>query len=94
MTENHVTQEMMDKARQADSAAQLLAMARENGVEMTEERAQEVFDSMHSCGELADDELDNVSGGCDEIKHCARCGELVRKNDSGRYRCQNCGYYE
>lgn len=47
---------------------ELLALAKENGIEMTEEQAKEYFAKLNTkTGELADDELDNVSGGCDGV---------------------------
>ena len=48
----------------------LIALAKENGIELTEESAQAYFNQLNpKTGELADDELsdselDNVSGGC------------------------------
>ena len=55
--------ELIAKAKEAKSAEELLAMAKESGVPITEELAKECFDRMHTTGELADDELDSVSGG-------------------------------
>ena len=51
------------KAREAKSAEELLALAAENGIEMTEESANAYFEQLHQNGELSDDELDNVAGG-------------------------------
>ena len=55
--------ELIAKAKEAKSAEELLAMAKESGVPITEELAKECFDRMHTTGELADDELDSFSGG-------------------------------
>lgn len=52
-----------EKARQAKTADELLAIARENGAELTEEQANAYFERLNKSGELSDDELDNVSGG-------------------------------
>lgn len=59
------TPEMIEKARAAKSAEELLALAKEIGAEeMTEESAKAYFEQLHpASGELSDDELDNVSGG-------------------------------
>ena len=57
------TKEQLAQARAAKSVEELLALARENGIELTEEEAKEKFEMFHAQGELADDELDNVSGG-------------------------------
>ena len=55
--------ELLEKARQANSPEELLALAKENDVELTQEQAEAYFDQMNKSGELADDELDNVAGG-------------------------------
>ena len=56
-------EEMIMKARHAKSAQDLIALAQEIGVEMTEESANAYFEQLHQNGELSDDELDSVSGG-------------------------------
>ena len=58
------TPEQLAKAKAAKSAEELLALAKENGVELTEEEAKKYFAEWHKEGELSDNELDNVSGGC------------------------------
>ena len=55
--------EMILKAKQAKSAEELLALAKENGIEITEKEAVAYFEQLNRNGELADDELDNVAGG-------------------------------
>jgi len=57
-------EEAIAKAKQAKSVEELLALAKESGVEMTAEQAQDIFAQFNQkSGELADDELDNVAGG-------------------------------
>lgn len=59
-----MTQELIEKAKEAKTAEEILAIAKENGMEMTEEDAKLYFEQLHPVkGELSDDELDNVSGG-------------------------------
>ena len=58
------TPEQLTKAKAAKSAEELIALAKENGIELTEEEAKKYYAEWHKEGELADDELDNVSGGC------------------------------
>ena len=60
------TKEMMEKAKTAKSAAELLELAKAEGVEMTAEEAEMRFAELNKKGELSDEELDNVSGGCDK----------------------------
>ena len=56
--------EMIQKARTAASAEELLAMAKENGQEMTLEEAFAYWKQLNpKCGELSDDELEAVAGG-------------------------------
>ena len=58
------TPEMIEKAKAAKSADELLALAKENGTELTEEEAKAYFEQLNSkSGELSDDELDAVAGG-------------------------------
>ena len=57
------TQEQLTKAKAAKSAEELLALAKENGLELTEEEAKNYFEQWHKEGELADEELNNVAGG-------------------------------
>ena len=58
------TPEQLKKAKTAKSVEELIALAKENGLELTEEEAKKYFAELHKEGELADEELDNVSGGC------------------------------
>ena len=63
------SKELIEKAKTAKSAEELLAMAKAENIEMTAEEAAKYFAELHKTGELSDEELDNVSGGCDEIKY-------------------------
>ena len=59
-----LTQEMMEKARAAKTAEELLEIAKANGVEMTEDEAKTYFAQLNpKSGELDEDLLVNVSGG-------------------------------
>ena len=59
------TNEQINKAKQAKTVEELLAIAKENGVELTEEQAKEYFAELHKEGELSDEELEAVAGGKD-----------------------------
>ena len=62
--ENKFTPELIEKAKSAKSAEELIALAKENGIEFDEETAKTYFNQLNpKTGELADDELDNVAGG-------------------------------
>ena len=57
-------EELLEKAKQTKSVEELLALAKENGMEMTEEQANAYFSQLHpTSGEIADEELENVAGG-------------------------------
>ena len=59
-----LTQEMMEKAKTAKSAEELLLLANENGISITAQEADIYLAQLHPTdGELADNELDDVSGG-------------------------------
>ena len=60
----HFNEEAIAKAKQAKSVEELLTLAKESGVEMTAEQAQDIFAQLNpKSGALADDQLDNVAGG-------------------------------
>ena len=55
---------LLEKAKEAKSAEDLIALANENGAVLTAEEAKTYFAQLNAkTGELSDDELDNVSGG-------------------------------
>ena len=83
-------EELILKAREAKSAQEFLSLAKETGVELTEESAKAYYEQIHKKGELADDELDNVAGGgCYEIGGDRLVVTLI--NSCGRWACQDCG---
>ena len=56
--------EMIEKAKAANSAEELLELAKANNVEMTADEAKTYFAQLGSkSGELGDDDLDAVAGG-------------------------------
>jgi len=100
----HFNEESIAKAKQAKSVEELLTLAKESGVEMTAEQAQEYYTQLNpKSGELADDELDNVAGGgCHDLGNgnlivtaCYSCdfweSNSVRL-DAPKF-CSNCYYY-
>ena len=60
----NVSKELLEKARTANSAEELLVMAKAESVELTEEQAEKAFAEFNKTGEISDEELDNVAGGC------------------------------
>ena len=57
-----LSHEIVEKIKSANSADEVLAIAKECNVEITPEEANKYFHQLHS-GELDDDLLVNVSGG-------------------------------
>lgn len=85
-------QEFLAKAKEAKTPGELLSLAKENGIEMTDE--------------LADDELNNVSGGgCRKSDgrlvvsagyscgywECNKCGVKWKNAGYGTFKCSRCG---
>ena len=75
--------ELIAKAKETNTVEELMALAKENGIRLTEEEAKTYFAKLHpATGELSDDELDNVAGG-----GCyARDGALMTTIG---YKCKN-----
>ena len=60
-----MNKELLAKAKEMKTPEELMALAKESGIEMTKEKADEYFKQLStSSGEISDEELDNVSGGC------------------------------
>ena len=58
------TPKLIEKAKTAKSVEELLAIAEENEVVLALDEVKTYFEQLNPpCGELDDDELDNVSGG-------------------------------
>ena len=58
------SKELIEKAKTAKTAEELLAMSKAEGFELPEGEAKTVFSKLNKTGELSDEELNNVSGGC------------------------------
>ena len=101
------TQEQKEQAMKAQSPEELLALAKENGVDLTPEAAGAIYAKLQKQGELSDEELDNVAGGgCGGGGGsrylggvpCPRCHrETTRvidvKTGVSRYYCSRCDVY-
>ena len=99
------TVEQTKKAKTAKSAEELFALAKENGIEMTEEEAAKYFAKLHKEGELADEELDNVAGGgCgdptmygthfDWVPVCDGDFKFAANRSNDSVICGNCYYFQ
>ena len=82
-----INDKLLDKAKNAKSAEELFAIAKENGTEITGEDAKVYFAQLNSKnGELADDELDSVAGG-------RKCGTIYKDNRPVVTARNTCKYY-
>ena len=94
----NLTSELIAKAKAAKSAEELLALAKESGVELTEEEAKTYFAQLNANGALSDDELEVVAGGdglsCpseedSQSPDTVRVGYMVKVTDGSS--CSGCG---
>ena len=104
----NLTPELIEKAKNAKSAEELLALAKENDVEITEEEAKIYFDQLNSNGSVSDEELDAVAGGglfcpSDEedssekeekpnLHPCPICGNPSLPAANAMRRCKKCAH--
>ena len=82
-------EELIRKAEAAKNVEELMALAKENGIEFSEEDAKAYFEMKRS-GELSDDSLENVSGGA---AYTVIGGYLIvtRYHECARWACPKCG---
>lgn len=60
----NVNKEVFTKSKQANSAEELLALAKENNIELTAEQAKHIIAQLNpKTIEFSDEELSNVAGG-------------------------------
>ena len=62
INKNEITKEMLEKAMQCNTAEDLIALAKTEGVELTKEEANAYLDELSEC-ELKDGELKHIAGG-------------------------------
>ena len=98
-----MNEEMITKAKEANSVEELITLAKENGIELNEDDAKMYFEQLNAKkGELSDDELEDVAGGgClgEEERYCPNCQTRLEMRGSCHglylfYQCNNCGYEE
>lgn len=61
--EKKIIPELIENAKKVQTAQELIALAKGNGMELTEVQAETYMNQFHTTGELSDVELDNVAGG-------------------------------
>ena len=94
----NLTPELIAKAKAAKSAEELLALAKENNVELTEEEAKTYFEQLNANGAVSDDELKDVAGGgflginSPGDYRCPHCkSKIYDRGQVGKFTCPKCG---
>ncbi len=85
-----LTTALIEKAKKAKNAQDLIALAKDENMELTLEQATEYMKVLHPpMGEIEDDDLDNVAGGgC----HKGDGRLVVTVNHKCKYwKCKKCG---
>lgn len=82
------SKEQLRKISEAKSVEELVALAKAEGIEVSEEEIKEKYNKIHKEGILSDEELDNVAGG-------SLCGRPDRVDivsyGGGQAICPSCG---
>ena len=58
-----ISKELLEKAKQAKTAEELLEIAKAENIELSAEQAAKAFAELNKTGMLSDDELESVAGG-------------------------------
>ncbi len=100
MDKIQLTPEIFEQLMHVKSIEELLKVAKEKGISVTEEQAEDFFKKYLAPGEISDDELDHVTGGgCFDPK-CFSCGGTLEYIGSAHspggssiyhYICTRCG---
>ena len=61
--ENKEMQELLEKLKAAKSVEELVEIAKANGVEISADKAEELFAKLNAEGEISDEDVDNIAGG-------------------------------
>ena len=94
--------EIIAKAKEAKTSEELMDLAKENNIDLTEEEAKRYYAQLHpTMGELSDDELDNVAGGgcySEDGRLETTCGHKCKHYVEGRKSgvkgtCYRCKYW-
>ncbi len=92
-----MNKELIERIKLAKSPEDLMLLAKENGIELSKDKANTYFAKLNpKGGVLADDELDDVVGGekCNEINtNCEYYKNKDLNNEFGSGKCLDCFYY-
>ena len=85
---NHFPPELIAKIKAAKSAEDLIQLAREYNVELTEEATKSFFEQFHANGIASDESLESVAGGWGANTNSASVGDRVKLLG---LKCAKCG---
>ena len=71
-----ITREMIERAKQCETADELIALAKTVGFDITKEEAEAYLDELEDF-ELDSKALDKVAGGDCYLKDCDFCSTLI-----------------
>ncbi len=59
-----MNEKLIEKAKKAASAEEILEIAKENDIYMVKQEAEMIYKQLHTNAEVSDEELESVAGGC------------------------------
>ncbi len=86
------TAEQLEKAKSVKTVEELIALAKEENIVLSDDEAQKFFDRLNKSGELADCELSDVAGGgCDsDVYDWINKVDVSYNPAIAMYMCPNC----
>ena len=88
----NLTPAMIEKAKAAKNAEELLELAKANGMEITADEAKTYFAQLNpKSGELDDNDLDNVAGGASGCAYKDEVGNMTKVRVINGNKCPRCG---
>lgn len=58
-----LTKEILDQLKAAKNVEELVSLAKEQGIDLTQEAAKDLYEKLSKATELTDEMLDEVAGG-------------------------------
>lgn len=71
------SKELLEKVMKAENAEEILTLAKEEGIEITKEEAQDLFDNRENMLTLSEDDLAAVAGGMSLKKVTKQMGDKM-----------------
>lgn len=92
--------DLIGLAKRANSAEELVSLAKADRIKLSEEDARIYFDRWHYGGELTDEELEEVGGGTGQnfahivCEYCLKSDKLsINMSAGSAYFCERCNRY-